>query len=109
MFDLKIRAQRANPFSRASQNDLAVNLYQMGVFNPEMADQSLMMLDMMQFEGVDKLKQAISQRGTVYDQMQQQIALLTQQVAALTGVNALPAAQPEGSGKGAGGEKPVAD
>lgn len=105
VFDLKIRAQRANPFSRASQNELAVNLYQMGVFNPEMADQSLMMLDMMQFEGVDKLKQAISQRGTVYDQMQQQIALLTQQVAAMTGSMALPEAQPEGGGQGAGTEK----
>ena len=101
VFDLKIKAQRANPFSRASQNELAVQLYQMGVFNPQMADQSLMMLDLMQFEGVDKLKQEIAQRGTVYEQMQQQIAALTQQLAAMTGtVVALP--EQQGGGQGAG-------
>lgn len=101
VFDLKIKAQRANPFSRASQNELAVQLYQMGVFNPQMADQSLMMLELMQFEGVDKLKQEIAQRGTVYEQMQQQIALLTQQLAALTGTVAALPEQP-GDGQGAG-------
>lgn len=104
VFDLKIKAQRANPFSRASQNELAVQLYQMGVFNPQMADQSLMMLDLMQFEGVDKLKQEIAQRGTVYEQMQQQIAMLTQQLAALTGTVAALPEQP-GDGQGAGAER----
>ena len=101
VFDLKIKAQRANPVSRASQNELAVQLYQMGVFNPQMADQSLMMLDLMQFEGVAKLQQEIAQPGTVYEQMQQQIAMLTQQLAELTGtVAALP--EQKGGGQGAG-------
>ena len=90
VFDLKVKAQKANPFARVSQNELAIQLYQMGVFNPQMADQALMLLDMMDFEGVESLKEQIAQRGTVFDQMQQQIAMLTQQLTMLTGGMAAP-------------------
>lgn len=95
VFDLKIKAQRENPFARLSQNELAVQLYQMGVFNPEMADQAVLMLDMMQFEGVEALKRRLQERGNVFGMMQQQIGMLQQQLAALTGAMQPPAAPPE--------------
>lgn len=85
VFDLKISSQKANPFARISQNELALQLYQMGVFNPEMADQAQMLLDLMDFEGVDQLRQQIARRGNVFTQMQQQIQVLTQQLQALSG------------------------
>ena len=74
LFDIKVSAQRKNPFSTLSQNELAMNLYSAGVFNPEMAQQSLMMLDMMEFEGKDKLIAKV-QRNYQMFMMQQQMAM----------------------------------
>lgn len=90
VFDLKIKSMRNSPFTRVSQNELAKELYAMGIFKPQMADQALMVLDLMDFEGIEQLKQKISERGTVYDQMQQQITMLTQQLAMLTGQSPMP-------------------
>ena len=74
VFDIKVSAQRKNPFSTLSQNELAMNLYSAGVFNPEMAQQALMMLDMMEFEGKDKLIAKV-QRNYQMFMMQQQMAM----------------------------------
>ena len=71
VFDIKVVAQKASPFSTIAQNERAKELYQMGFFRPDNADQSLMALEMMQFEGIDMLKQKISQNGTLYQKMQQ--------------------------------------
>ena len=74
VFDIKVSAQRKNPFSTLSQNELAMNLYSAGVFNPEMAQQSLMMLDMMEFEGKDKLIAKVQQNYRMF-MMQQQMTM----------------------------------
>ena len=110
VFDLKIKSEKNSPFSRISQNELAKELYGLGVFNPQMADQALMLLDMMDFEGKDNLTKKISERGTIFDQMQQQIEALTQQVMLLgqgqvmpAGMNVDPAAGSEPVPQGAGG------
>jgi ribosomal protein S16 len=50
IFDLKIKAHKKNPFSRMEQNETAKELYKMGFFNPERAQEALMCLDMMEFE-----------------------------------------------------------
>ena len=44
-----------------AQNELALQLYQLGMFNPRMADQALMCLDMMEFEGKDVLVRRITE------------------------------------------------
>jgi len=85
VFDLSIKSQRNSPFTRVSQNELAKELFGMGIFNPEMADQALMLLDLMDFEGIEQLKQKISERGTVFEQMRMEIDMLTKQLAMLTG------------------------
>lgn len=74
VFDLKIRAQRKNPFSQLSQNETAKELYGMGFFNPEMAQQSLIALQMMDFEGIDDVRQQVMQGQTLYNIVQQQAA-----------------------------------
>lgn len=77
VFDVKVSAQTKNAYSKNSQNELALALYGQGVFNPQMSDQALMLLDMMDFDGKDELMQKVSQNGTLLQQMAmyQQIAL----------------------------------
>lgn len=77
-FDYKIVAQKMSPFQREGQNQLAIQLFQMGVFNPQMADQVMPFLDMMQFEGVDAIKKKVSENGMMYQQLLQMINLATQ-------------------------------
>lgn len=76
VFDLKIKAQKSNPFSRMAQNELAQALFQMGAFNPEMADQSMIMFDMMDFEGKDQLLEKINTNKTLAKQNEMIIQIL---------------------------------
>lgn len=88
IFDIKVRAQRNNPFSRLSHNELALQFYSSGFFNPEMTDQALACIDMMDFEGKDSVVRKISQNGTLYKQlktMQQQLMQMAQIVDAQNG------------------------
>jgi hypothetical protein len=77
-FDYKIVAQKMSPFQREAQNQLAIQLFQMGVFNPQMADQVMPFLEMMQFEGIDALKKKVSENGMMYQQLLQMTSLATQ-------------------------------
>lgn len=69
VFDIEVTAEKASPYSRMAQNELALSFYQQGFFNPQMADQALMCLDMMDFDGKDKLVQKISQQAGMLQQM----------------------------------------
>jgi hypothetical protein len=71
VFDLQIKAQKKNPFSREAQNQLAISLFQMGAFNPQMADASLCALSMMDFEGIDEIRERVQQGQTLFSQVQQ--------------------------------------
>lgn len=77
VFDVKISAQTKSAYSKNSQNELAMTLYNLGIFNPQMADQAMMLLDLMDFDGKDELMQKVSQNGMLMQQMAmyQQIAL----------------------------------
>lgn len=77
VFDIKVSAQKANAYTKMSQNELALQFFQLGFFNPQLTDQALMTLDIMDFDGKDMIMQKISQNGTVYDQLlkYQQLAL----------------------------------
>lgn len=83
-FDIKIDAQKASPFSKAAQNELALQLYSNGMFNPEIADQALVAVEMMQFEGKDTVQQKVSQNGQLLQentQLRQYVVQLAQQLA----------------------------
>lgn len=64
-FDIDVRAQRETSYTKAAQNELAIQLYQLGIFNPQMADQAVMLLDMMDFKGKEELQQKVQQMGTM--------------------------------------------
>ena len=71
IYDIKVHAQKSDPFSSAVQNERAQALYHMGVFNPQMAAQAMPMLEMMDFEGRDKVMETVRRNGTLMQQMQQ--------------------------------------
>ena len=61
VFDIRIAAQQKNAYSSMAQNELALQLYQLGIFQPQMAQQALMCLDMMEFEGKEALVRKITE------------------------------------------------
>ena len=62
VYDVRIEVQKRNAYTRTSQNELALQLFQLGVFTPGAEDPSLMLLDMMDFDGKDQLVQKLQQR-----------------------------------------------
>lgn len=78
IFDLEVSAEKQSPFSRASQNETAKELYQLGLFAPDNATPALVCLDMMEFEGKEKIKQQIQQNDTFMQQFQQMQQLIIQ-------------------------------
>ena len=69
VFDVEVKAQKASTYTKMSQNELALQFYNLGFFNPQNTDQTLMCLGMMEFDGKDKLQQQVQALGTTYDQM----------------------------------------
>ena len=90
LFDIEITAQKQSPYSKMAQNELALQFYQAGFFNPEMSDQALACLEMMDFDRKQFIMQRVSQNGTMYQQimmMQQQMLQLAQIVDMHEGTN----------------------
>jgi len=69
LFDVEITAEKQSPYSKMAQNELALQFYSQGFFNPQMADQALACLEMMDFDGKDAIMQRISQNGGMLQQM----------------------------------------
>ena len=90
LFDIEVTAQKASPYSKMSQNELALQFFGAGFFNPQIADQALACLDMMDFDRKQFVMQKISQNGGMYQQMmqmQQQMIMLAQMVDQSRGSN----------------------
>lgn len=77
VFDVKVSAQRRSSYSRISQNELAIQMMGLGVFDPARAEQALMLLDMMDFDGREELMGKICANAGLQDRLQtyQQMAL----------------------------------
>ena len=77
VFDVEVRAQRENAYTKMSQNELALQFYDKGLLNPQMTDQALIVLDMMDFRGKEELRKRIIEQGTMKDMLVQifQVAL----------------------------------
>ena len=84
VFDIKVSAQKKNVYTKVTQNELAIQFFQMGFFNPQMTDQALMCLDLMEFDGKDGVLQKVAQNGTMFQKLLQymQLALTLAQKAA---------------------------
>ena len=126
LFDIEITAQKQSPYSKMAQNELALQFYGAGFFNPQMADQALACLEMMDFDRKDFIAQRIAQNGGMFQQMlmmQQNMLMMASELDMLKGTNI---AQQMAAGMGApapqaaaspnqqqnaaiGGEKPQAE
>lgn len=82
VFDIVVTSQKASPFNTIAQNELAKEMFSMGFFNPELSDQALCAVDLMDFEGKEMVRQKISQNGTLL-QTVQQMQLQMQKMAAI--------------------------
>ena len=75
VFDIKVSAQKRNVYTKVTQNELALQFFQMGFFNPQMVDQALMCLDMMEFDGKDGIMQKVAKNGGLYQKLLQYMQL----------------------------------
>ena len=90
VFDIEITAEKASPYSKLSQNELALQFFGAGFFNPQMTDQALACLEMMDFDGKEQIMQRISTNGTLYQRLmmaQQQAVAMAQLVDMKLGTN----------------------
>ena len=76
IFDLQVTAEKKSPFSRAAQNEMAKELYSMGLFNPDMSEPALVCLDMMDFEGKDEIKKKIQDNSILIGRVQQMVGAI---------------------------------
>lgn len=88
VFDIKVSAQKANPYSKVSQNEMALQFFSNGFFNPEMVDQAMACIEMMDFDGKDAVLQKISRNGTLYQKYMQAQQLLLQMSEVVDGLTA---------------------
>ncbi len=64
-FDVDVTAEKASPYKKMEMNELALNFYAQGFFNPQMADQALACLEIMDFDHKDLVVSKIQQNQTL--------------------------------------------
>jgi len=67
VFDIKIRAHKKDAFSRASANELACNLYRLGIFDPQHIDRAEACFALMEFEGKDEALAILRSNAKKYE------------------------------------------
>ena len=59
VFDVKVSAQKRSGYTRMAQNELAMQLYRLGLFAPGNEQQALNLLELMEFDGREELKRRL--------------------------------------------------
>lgn len=68
-FDIEVTVEKDSPYKKMEMNELALNFYGNGFFNPQLTDQALATLDMMDFQKKEEIMQKIAQNGTIFETM----------------------------------------
>ena len=63
LFDVQVSAQKQSPYTKLSQNELALQFFGAGFFDPQQAKQALICLDMMDFDRKDIVMKAVRENG----------------------------------------------
>lgn len=82
VYDIVVKPQKRSPYSKMAQNELAKEMYHMGFFNPQLAEQTMTALELMDFDGIETVKEKVQQGQTLMNMVQN----LTKEVAMLRGV-----------------------
>lgn len=100
VFDIDVKAQRSNPFTTAANNEMMINMFNMGMFSPQRVDEALVALEGMSFEGKDKMVDMLKQNKTLLDavnelsqQLEMSNAMINEQEAQAAAIQ--PGVQPE--------------
>lgn len=77
VFDIEVSAQKQSEYTKLAQNELALQFFNLGFFNPQMTDQALSTMDMMDFDGKDEVTRKVAENGTLAQKLAawQQMAL----------------------------------
>lgn len=82
-FDLEVSAQNETPYKTMEYNQLALQLFQMGFFRSDMAEQALQCLELMEFKNKDALTEVIregqkdaKQRAWLTEALRKTVAML---------------------------------
>ncbi len=71
IFDVVVKPQKRSAYSKLSQNDLMIQMYQLGLLHPQNADAALVAVEGMEFDGKQKMIEQLQQGQTMYMQLQQ--------------------------------------
>ena len=63
LFDVTVSAQKQSPYTKLSQNELAIQFFNAGFFDPTRAEQALACLEMMDFDRKDAVMKSIRERA----------------------------------------------
>lgn len=74
VFDVKVEPQKETKYTQQAQNELALQFYNLGFFEPTRVDQASACLEMMDFDGKYDVKRKIEENGT----MAQRLAMVEQ-------------------------------
>ena len=66
VFDVSVKAHKQNTFSRASQNNDALNFYKLGFFDPAKSVESLACMQLIDIDNKDKILRIIEENGEKY-------------------------------------------
>jgi len=87
MFDIEVRPEKKGVFAQEATNIKAQEFFNLGMFNPERAEESLISFSMMEFEGKEDVMAKVTQNASMYQQlieMQKLNVELSQDVQALS-------------------------
>ena len=102
VFDVKVSAQKRSAYSRLSQNELALQLYRLGLFEPGREEQAAECLALMDFDGKDELLRRLDALGRLrarIDSLERDKALM---LAALEKLRGAAAGAPDPGHRGEG-------
>ena len=76
-YDIDVVPEKNSSYTKISQNELALQLYNAAFFRPDNADQSLACLSIMDFDSKEEVEQKVAQNGTLFTKLRQwqQLAL----------------------------------
>lgn len=65
-YDVAISSEKKSPFARATQNELAKEFFNMGLFNPDRREEAVMCVSMMDFEGKERVLKRLTESASAF-------------------------------------------
>lgn len=70
VFDVAVTSSKSSPFSKTAQNELAKELFAVGLFNPARAQEAIVCIEMMDFEGKSAVLEKIRSNADTAERLE---------------------------------------